>query len=606
MQASANKWGIGPINVTIIISHYLYEDLRFSQTFIVYGRLLPQVDYNETINQSISLNVTMLIYDENHNPTYGNNISIKLLNQTILYGYSEDYRFSTIIDTYGLPIGTYELEIIIENPYAEVLHKKILFNIVGNINMSIRCSALSYDGAYIQGNEIPVIINLLDAFDNPLSDASISALFYGRFYGFFSYGNGTYRGIISTEGVRGGSHQCFVIVEHYLLGTIEKNITLYVLGEPEIQMDIDKPIIQDTYHQVSIIVQDKYGYPMEDINVTVEIAGKVFEAKHSDSTSGLYTANISLFGLRHGTYKLTVNVTGKKYVGRTSSVDVYVDVKIPELRLSWASIGIMLLISFIASGIGLLIYYKLTRAVKYHRTRNIEKSIKILNITYLIVLIGFISTISLCYLSYIEGSYVVALGEVALSIVLILLLSALWIYRDINKNILIEKFERKVLILGMWHILVVPLLIYSIFAIGINIEWFAVHIVEDVICIAGYCTPKLLISLITTYMGSYAVIVINTYRESRKIVEKIEYMRKHETAEDVIRNEKKYNITKLTDSMRNKFLVFLVIIGTTIVSTTRLLQYYAIGLVVAIPLLVVFIIPYITAKIYEFLGRKIE
>lgn len=603
-QASANRWGIGPVNITITVTHYLYEETLYKQTFIVIGRISPRFEYLDRIDQGKNLNLSIYLYDENNNPVHGSNIEIKLQNEILEEKYITGCEYIVQVNTSDLAIGIYELEIDITNPYAEPTTRILTFSVVGNLSVKINSTAMEIAGAYVQGDEIPIKINLIDELGYPLRDASISALFYGKNYGFFSYGNGTYRGIISTEEIQAGGHTCYITIKHHLLGTIEKNITLYVLGEPDIQVNIgETPLIQNTYHTVYIKVHDKYGYPIDDIDVIVKIANKTFAAKHLSNNTGIYEANISLHGLYHGDYELKVIAQGEKYTSKSVAIKVYVDVKIPELKLSWTSMGIMLVISFIASAIGLVIYYRLTKAVTYHRTRNIEKSMKILNTTYSIVLAGFAATLLLCYIKYIYGSYATSLALVALAIIEILLLSALWIYRDINRNILTEKFERKSVLMGTWHIFVVPVLIYLIFLIGINIEWFAVHIVEDIICIYGYCIPKLLISLITTYIGSYAVIVINIYRESKKVVDKLDYMRKHDTAEEVVVNEKKFNITKLTDSMRSKFLVFLVIIGTTIVSTTKLLQYYTIGLVVAIPILIIFIIPYITAKIFGILSH---
>ncbi|MEX0567778.1 MAG: hypothetical protein Q6363_001275, partial [Candidatus Njordarchaeota archaeon] len=172
------------------------------------------------------------------------------------------------------------------------------------------------------------------------------------------------------------------------------------------------------------------------------------------------------------------------------------------------------------------------------------------------------------------------------------------------RNILIEEFSIKPMLLGIWHLAVVPLLIYSIFYIGLNIEWFAVYIVEDTICIGGVCFPKLLLSLLTTYIGSYAILTINIYRESNNVVSRVKYMREHQTASEVIMNEKKYHLEKLTDSMRNKFLIFLIAIGVAIITTTKLLQYYAVGIVVVVPIFVIFIVPYITAKMFKLKKNK--
>lgn len=607
LNIPVNSWGIGIVNISITFIHSRYVWSQYTYTVIVFGRLRPMISYSYIVYQGDQLSIIIDVLDENLNPVYGGEVYLIFGGETMVAENVGNNTYKVELNTSKLPIGEYFAHLEIFHPYAEPKTETINILVTGEVDIQIFGKAIDPDQAVVQGEDIPLRIDLFDEYGNPLKDASVSALFFGKFYGFYSHSNGTYTTIISTESIQAGEHKCYISISHPIVGLIEKNISLYILGYPMVGVDLgESAMIQDTYRQIGIIVEDKYGYPASNLNITVVLANKAYAARESGDEIGVYYANISLYNLYHGFYDLNVIVEGENYVSKTYTTKIYVDVKIPELEITFRDLVILLIISFAISIIGLLIYHKILSIVKKKKQEAVKQSVKVMNKLYVSVLLILMVSMFYSYIQYGEGHYGNALIGIAMGLLLTILLSALWIYRDINKNIFLEKFHKGGMILSLWHLLLVPVLLYMIFYIGRHIEWFYVHIVEDIIAIGGYTIPKLLLSLLGTYIGSFAVITINIYRESNKIVNKIQYMRQHETAEAVISKEKEYNITKLTDSIRTKFLVFLVIIGATIVTTTKLLQYYAIGLIVVIPLLVIFVIPYFSAKTLQLLtgGRE--
>jgi len=228
---------------------------------------------------------------------------------------------------------------------------------------------------------------------------------------------------------------------------------------------------------------------------------------------------------------------------------------------------------------------------------------------YLIALAGFGITVGLAFNYAMRNTYDLATALIGLALIEILLLSAIWIFRDTNETLFIERFNTKRFLLGLWHVVMVPILIFLIFDFGVHIEWFEVHVVGDYINIGGIAVPKLFLSLLGTYIGSYAVIVINTYKEARRLMLRIGEMREQGTPREVLMQEKELNIGRLSNSIRIKFLVFLIVLGAAIVSSTKLLQFYQVGVIVIIPLIVIVVIPYIVSKMLNLLNiaaRKIR
>ncbi|MEX0568823.1 MAG: FG-GAP repeat domain-containing protein, partial [Candidatus Njordarchaeota archaeon] len=432
LNISVNQWGLGIANITVVILHSSYDTAYYHQSCTVVGRLSPRITYSDSIVQGEILRFDVEILDENLNKVYNSNVSAIFMDSVIYEEWVYENKFSLEINTVSLPIGSYSLTLEIENQYAEPLSIKVPFQVFGELHVEVTGTALSANDPVTQGNDIKLNVQVEDSYGSPVVDASVSALFYGKYYAFFSFSNGTYTGLVSTDGVSAGVHTCFLSIEHELAEDILMNLTTYVIGEIIINAELNNtPVYQDTYQILEISLVDKYGYPITDVNIKVSIADRVFYAYRSGEL-GVYYANLSLFGLYHGMYNITILVEGEYYKTKTYSMSVYVNVKIPKLELSWGSLLILLLVSFVSSGIGLFIYYRLSKAVGYYREREVDRSIKIINIVYGVVLLLFIVTIIFSYRYYLGGLYAHSLGMIALSLLEITLLSALWLYRDIS------------------------------------------------------------------------------------------------------------------------------------------------------------------------------
>ena len=600
---STSRLYLGIHTLTVIFEHKNYLTEAANMSFIIYGELTASCYAPTNVTQGYNMTVTIDVYDKFLNPVVGGNISIGGICGEYQYEI-EANKYTIIITNVSSPIGLQYLEISIEHPFATQLDIKIPVVIIGNITARIEASN---NNTVIQGEDFNLSVLIRDELGYPLNDCMLYVVFFGVEYGMRFCGDGTYTALISTTNVPAGIHKCYIHVQHDVLGYTIFIHEVEVIGKFTVSARFNSTeIVQGNTYKLTVELKDMFGYTVSNASIRISIADRVTVA--TEVKSGLYEANISFSGFKHGDYDIKIEIIAEHYINETKIIPIYVHVKIPELKLTPISFLVMLAMSVLISIVGLSLYYLIGK--KMHMARgNIEQlgaSLRMLDVTYVVTFISFIGIVFLAHAKFVQGDPSTAAALIGLSLLVSILLAGIWIYRDINKMILLEKFDKIRPMLCLWHLVVVPLLIFAIFRYGAYIEWFEAYILEDTIRVYGYSIPKLLLTLLSTYIGSFAVLIVNLYRDCGRTIRKIEFMRKEETSEDVILMEKVSNLQKFSESIRIKFLIFLALIGAAIVSTAKILQYYTIGLVVVIPILLVVVVPYLVSRVVGVLGRIVR
>ncbi|MHA1741279.1 MAG: hypothetical protein ACTSVD_04205, partial [Candidatus Thorarchaeota archaeon] len=142
------------------------------------------------------------------------------------------------------------------------------------------------------------------------------------------------------------------------------------------------------------------------------------------------------------------------------------------------------------------------------------------------------------------------------------LLYGLWLYRDAYSAILLTgKVSRRRMAAGLWHLALVPGMIYQIMEYGRYIELFQVYILENVFRLGDIAVPAILLTIFGTYVSSIVVVVVNLYREISKGLRRIGQMRSAGTPPSVVEEERQLLIQRIGTSIRTRFLMFLIVVG---------------------------------------------
>jgi hypothetical protein len=251
----------------------------------------------------------------------------------------------------------------------------------------------------------------------------------------------------------------------------------------------------------------------------------------------------------------------------------------------------------------MMIYFKASSSIqsKYKTEESIKNSIRRLDIIYgAILLLGaFVFVHSLVMAN--AHQYGFALVETIVLIGVSVLLYGLWLYRDAFSTILkTGSLSRKRMALGVWHLILVPLMIYQILTLGAQIELFQVYILEaDPFQLGGIDIPYIVLTIFGTYLSSIVVVVINHYKETRRGIEKINHMKLSGTPENIVEEERALLMEKSGSSIRTKFLMFLILVGATTVSTLDFIRSQELAVIILLPLVFLVAIPWFSSKIVK-------
>jgi len=454
---------------------------------------------------------------------------------------------------------------------------------------------------YIQGrDDILFTLDLEDMLGNVMIGGSVSVLIHDSFYILTDLGNGTYSIMVSTDGWAAGLYNYTLMVTHSFLSqdaTIRGSIEIFAELLFEITYSPEKPV-KGEYVNITIKVTDKYENPMSGLAVYVTFRNHT-EMALETSQKGTYFVRFIVTGEGFGLDNIIVNADGERCIAGVGIVEADVIVPAPQISLNPESFGVMSLGSFLISFLGLLVYFRISSGLSITSGSQAQLARGIRRLDYLYVgVVGLVGiTLVHSYVSAGAGDYSLAVLESVLLLGISLILYGIWLYRDATSTILqSQAVSRRRMLLGLWHLIFVPLVIIQLYDWGQNIEWLDYYVLQNVFHLGELAVPTIMMTIFAAYISSIVIVVVNLYREISKGLFRIKEMAVLGTPPIVVEQECVDLVEKLGSSIRTKFFMFLVVLAGTSVLTMDFLKSYSLGVIVLMPVVFLLVVPYVSSK----------
>jgi hypothetical protein len=377
------------------------------------------------------------------------------------------------------------------------------------------------------------------------------------------------------------------------------NLTIVAIPVITIIPSVSNPEQHSTL-VVQIKVKDSFGYQMDAMSVEVTFAGQQETAVETDV--GTYVASFDVGDTRHGNHSITVSVAGETSIAAEATESVNVVVYIPEFEMEPSSLAIGGGLSLLISLIGMILYFRVASSLTAitETDERFVKSTRTLDRVYIAVLAagGLVFFHSLVSSSV--QNYSLALAETVILLGVSVLLYGLWLYRDAYSSILLtDKISRRRIVLGLWHLFLVPLVVLQMFEFGRHIELFEVFILEVTFAAGPILIPTIMVTIFGTFASSIVIVVINVYIETRRGLKRIHQMEVAATPLQVIQEERYLLVKRVGSSIRMKFLLFLVLIGGTTIISLDFLRSVSLAVIILLPLVFLVVIPFISSRIVK-------
>ncbi len=380
------------------------------------------------------------------------------------------------------------------------------------------------------------------------------------------------------------------------------NLTFFVSFSPEEPIQ-GQPLL------VSVEVYDIYGNPVPDLDVIISMMNMPPMVAMPTGQIGEYDILIPQVPLTegYGLINVTVEAFGEFVIPSNMIAQVYIDPATPDFsQISLEVIGLGIGASFFLSLIGMVIYFRISSSMRVDdkSKEGLKKSVRNLDRLYLVIALASGIGIVSSYGMYQSGEYGLAL---VLTVALLggsVLLYGLWLYRDAMSAVLVRgALSRKRMVLGLWHLVFVPVVILMILIYGVEINWFEAKIIDQSIAIGDLSIPTIMTTIFAAYLSSILVVVVNLYREVSKGLKKIVMMEDAGTPTGVVEDEKTTMVGRFSSSIRIKFLMFLVVVGATTVMSMDFLASWELGIIILLPVAFLVVIPFISSKIIQIFSR---
>ncbi|MHA2200977.1 MAG: hypothetical protein ACXABN_13940, partial [Candidatus Thorarchaeota archaeon] len=375
-----------------------------------------------------------------------------------------------------------------------------------------------------QGTQTIFELQFEDWAQRPVAGATVTVFVNALSYNLQESSPGIYAAPVSTSGWLPGDYEYVVSVVHPDVETADPfNGSLRVMGTPEFQVSYSPETpIQGQPLIVNITVVDGYGNPIPDLEVFIELMGLPPMSAYPADQVGAYVVIIPGIPTTEGYGDFTLSVIANgEFIGEavdTSNI-VTIAPATPNFAMSTTSLSLGAGTSFVLSLIGMVIYFRMASSMRVEdeTLEGQKKSLKNMDRVYLLIVLasgaGFVAS----YMMYTAGDYGVAL---ILTIALLgssVLLYGLWLYRDATAAVLVRRtLSRRRMVLGLWHLVFVPLVIFMIMIYGVGIDWFKAYIIDQSFMIGGLSVPTIMTTIFTAYISSILVVVVNHYREVSK------------------------------------------------------------------------------------------
>ncbi|MHA3962890.1 MAG: hypothetical protein AM325_005045 [Candidatus Thorarchaeota archaeon SMTZ1-45] len=581
-------------------------------SFDVFGELHPNIFYIPRVEGGTDFEVSVFIKDK-----YG-----PIFNWTSVQVEINGTRYSTFPSTsVGLAecslwvtadflLGENIFLVFINSTYASPWMND--FSIRAFSEASTSSEVFSSMGWIVTQGDQPIIeLHFMDWGHRPISGATVTFFVKALSYSLIESDAGIYSAVISTAGWLPGDYEYVVSVDHPDVeegDPIVGNIS--VMGDLEFFVSYSRETpTQGQELAILINIIDGYGNPVPGLEVIVELMGLPPVAAYPTDQIGEYVALIPHIptNMGYGDFTLTVTAIGE-YVGESvdSSNTITVAPATPDFSMSTISLSIGAGASFVLSLIGMVIYFKIASSMRVE-DKSLEgrkKSIRNMDMLYLLIVLGSGAGLVASYSSYTSGNYGVALILTVALLGCSVLLYGLWLYRDATAAVLVRgSLSKKRMVLGLWHLVFVPVVIFLILLYGVEIDWFKAYVIDQSLTIGTITVPSIMTTIFVAYVSSILVVVVNLYREVSKGLKKIVKMEDAGTPLSIVEDEKTSMVSRFSSSVRIKFLMFLVVVGATTVMSMDFLASWELGVIVLLPVAFLVVIPFISSKIIQLFAK---
>ena len=582
-------------------------------SFDVFGNLTPNVFYTPRVEGGALFDVTVFVKDK-YGPVFGwTSIQVDI-NGTLYTAYpsTTDLPEYTLWVTADFLLGPSNFRVYVNATYGNPWTR--VFDIRTYSDAATDAQVFSSIGWTVAQGDQPIIeLHFVDWADRPVAGATVTVFVNALSYNLVEIEGspGVYAATVSTVGWIPGPYEYVVSVAHPDVQTGEPiNGTLTVLGQLEINVEYapDNPT-QGQPLTIIVGVVDTYGNPVADLEVIVEFMGLPAMTAYPTDQVGEYVVTIPIVPstLGYGDFTVAVTALGE-FVEETmdTGTTILVEPATPNFTMSTSSLSLGAGASFVLSLIGMVIYFRMASSMRVD-DKSLEgrkKSLKNMDRLYLLIVLGSGAGLVGSYSMYTAGNYAVALILTVALLGCSVLLYGLWLYRDATAAVLVQRaLSKKRMVLGLWHLVFVPLVIFMILIYGVEIDWFKRYIIDVSFTIGDISIPSIMTTIFAAYMSSILVVVVNLYREVSKGLKKIVKMEDAGTPAGVVEDERTTMVSRFSSSVRIKFLMFLVVVGATTVMSLDFLASWELGVIVLLPVAFLVVIPFISSKIIQVFSR---
>ncbi|MHA2206597.1 MAG: hypothetical protein ACXABC_12115, partial [Candidatus Thorarchaeota archaeon] len=578
--------------------------------FEVYGKLEPNVFYIPRVEGGSTFEVSVFVKDAFGPVFIGTSVTIEIngtrYTQIRAIGEAE-FVFMVLAD---FLMGNNTFTVYVNATYGNSWSK--VYAIRAFSDASAHSTIISSESNTIsQGDQTTMVHTLVDWLGRPVSDATVIFYVKALSYTMQEGTPGVYSALVTTSGWAPGEYNYTVSVHHDDIETSE-GIEGALIVTGQLEFDITFLPNEGTQNQpleVLIAVQDIYGNPIPNLEVYVILMNIPPLLAPQTDVIGTYQAIIELIPSTEGYGGFSVNITAQgEFVEGTETATETVTIlpAVPDFAMSAESIGLGAGLSFLLSLVGMFVYFRIASSTRIDEDSvvGLQQSVRRMDRIYILMVLASGVGLVASYWYYIEGALGLAL---VLTVALLggsVLMYGLWLYRDAVSAVLIKgALSRRRMLLGLWHLVFVPVVIVMILVYGIGINWFRAYIIDQPFTIGGITIPAIMTTIFGAYVSSIIVVVVNLYREVSKGIQKIRKMEEAGTPRDIVEEEKSSMINRFSSSIRIKFLMFLVLVGATTVMSMEFLQSYQLAIIVLMPVLFLVVIPFLASKILQVLSR---
>ena len=593
---------LGRYNGTITVTHdYLVADEWDYYLDIIGYVSFSSFSYDRDsafVGSEITFDIA--IGDKYRNPVTDFDWDAEIFGVIISGNQTENNTFSVTYYVPGPPLPNYLFRLNITGDFI------IWRQLNQSINIESECIIQIHqpltNASFIQEDEdIPFIITITDVANHTINEAQVVVDIHETEYLLLGLGDGIYGLNISTDGWPHDEYEFTVKVNHDQLVSNEAEGNVNVKAKLQIEFDfLFLTIYQNDTLIVNFTITDVTNKPVEGLSPKVHFLDD--EETASEGTPGKYSAKFEIpTNQTYGVYNITVSVEeGVICTTCQAKQPISVDVLVPQISMTEGTFIQVSTFMFFVSLVGMLIYFKLVSSLSTLdiSPEGLKRSLGKLDKTYGIILLGGLALFGHSWVLAGAGQYDLALIEAVGLLGISVLLYGLWLYRDAFSTILVtHKISQKRRVLGIWHLLLVPIMIWQIFEFGQYIQLFQRYILTNQFVLGELQFPAILVTVFGTYLSSIVIVVVTFYKEVSKGLERIMQMEAVSTPSIIVDGERQLLVERVGSSIRMKFLMFLVLLAATTVSSLEFLRQYSLAVIVMLPLVFLVVIPFISSKI---------